>query len=81
MMPEDEPSFSDQMRAKAEKTWAALLGHRFFREVAADAVEGPVFLRYLCAEHCFVDTSGVTLGYAVAKGAGDCGASPSRALP
>jgi hypothetical protein len=39
----DAPSFSKRMRDKAHGTWDAILGHRFFREVATDAIENHVF--------------------------------------
>lgn len=43
----DARSFSERMRAGSRRTWDAVLGHRFFREVAMDAVESRVFARYL----------------------------------
>lgn len=63
----DTPSFSERMRASARRTWDAALGHRFFREVAADAIDDRVFARYLRIEYGFVDTAARALGYAVAK--------------
>jgi thiaminase (transcriptional activator TenA) len=60
-------SFSECMRAHSNRTWKALLGHRFFREVATDAIEDRVFARYLRIEYGFVDTAAKALGYAVAK--------------
>jgi thiaminase/transcriptional activator TenA len=59
--------FSEQMRAKARGTWNAVLGHRFFREVATDAIDDGVFARYLRIEYGFVDSAARALGYAVAK--------------
>ena len=60
-------SFSERMRAKARGTWDAILDHRFFREVATDAIDDRVFARYLRIEYGFVDTAARALGYAVAK--------------
>ena len=48
-------------------TWNAILDHRFFREVATDAIDDRVFARYLRIEYGFVDTAARALGYAVAK--------------
>ena len=55
------------MRARADRTWRAVLRHRFFREVATDAIADRVFARYLRIEYGFVDTAARALGYAVAK--------------
>jgi thiaminase/transcriptional activator TenA len=63
----DKASFSEGMRARSDRTWNAILGHRFFREVATDAVDDRVFARYLRIEYGFVDTAARALGYAVAK--------------
>ena len=63
----DASSFSERMRAHADRTWRAILRHRFFREVAADAIADRVFARYLRIEYGFVDTAARALGYAVAK--------------
>jgi thiaminase/transcriptional activator TenA len=63
----DKSSFSDRMRAHSDRTWRAILRHRFFREVATDAVNDRVFARYLRIEHGFVDTATRALGYAIAK--------------
>ncbi len=63
----DTSSFSERMRAEARGTWNAILGHRFFREVATDAIDDQVFARYLRIEYGFVDTAAQTLGYAIAK--------------
>ena len=60
-------SFSERMRARADRTWRAILRHRFFREVATDAIDDRVFARYLRIEYGFVDTAVRALGYAVAK--------------
>ena len=60
-------SFSERMRDQARETWNAILGHRFFREVATDAIDDRVFARYLRIEYGFVDTAARMLGYAVAK--------------
>lgn len=60
-------SFSERMRAQAHRTWNAILGHRFFREIATDAIDDRVFARYLRIEYGFVDTAARALGYAVAK--------------
>lgn len=60
-------SFSERMRARADRTWRAILRHRFFREVATDAIADRVFARYLRIEYGFVDTAATALGYAVAK--------------
>ena len=61
------PSFSERMRSRAEEAWNAALSHRFFREIATDAIDDRVFARYLRIEYGFVDTAAVALGYAVAK--------------
>ena len=63
----DTSSFSERMRAHADRTWRAILRHRFFREVATDAINDRVFARYLRIEYGFVDTAARALGYAVAK--------------
>ena len=63
----DISSFSGRMRDHADRTWNAILGHRFFREVATDAIDDRVFARYLRIEYGFVDTAARALGYAVAK--------------
>src|SRR5579862_9972630 len=55
------------MRANSRRTWDAALDHRFFREVATDAIDDGVFARYLRIEYGFVDTAAKALGYAVAK--------------
>ena len=60
-------SFSERVRAQAQTAWEAVLGHRFFREVAEDTIDDGVFARYLGIEYAFVDTAAVALGYAVAK--------------
>ena len=59
--------FSERTRAQSDRTWNAILGHRFFREVATDTVDDRVFARYLRIEYGFVDTAARALGYAVAK--------------
>lgn len=61
------PTFCEGLRAEAQATWDAALGHRFFREVEADTLADEVFARYLRIEYGFVDTAAVALGYAVAK--------------
>jgi thiaminase/transcriptional activator TenA len=63
----DASSFSERMRAQADRTWRAILRHRFFREVATDAISDRVFARYLRIEYGFVDSAARALGYAVAK--------------
>jgi thiaminase/transcriptional activator TenA len=63
----DKGSFSERMRAHSRRTWNAILGHRFFCEVATDAIDDRVFARYLRIEYGFVDTAARALGYAVAK--------------
>jgi hypothetical protein len=60
-------TFSESMRAAAEDTWNAALDHRFFREVATDAIEDRAFERYLRVEYGFVDCAAIVMGYAVAK--------------
>jgi thiaminase/transcriptional activator TenA len=60
-------SMSEQMRSQPHATWDAMVNHRFFREIAEDAVDDRVFVRYLGIEYAFVDTAAVALGYAVAK--------------
>ena len=45
----------------------SVLRHRFFREIATDAIADRVFARYLRIEYGFVDTAARALGYAVAK--------------
>jgi thiaminase/transcriptional activator TenA len=63
----EESLFSERMRAHSNRTWNAILGHRFFREVATHAMDDRVFARYLRIEYGFVDTAAKALGYAVAK--------------
>jgi thiaminase (transcriptional activator TenA) len=60
-------SFSERMRARADRTWKTILDHRFFSEIATDTIEDRVFARYLRIEYGFVDTAARALGYAVAK--------------
>ena len=72
----DTSSFSERMRAQG-RTWNAILGHRFFREVATDAIDDRVFVRYLRIEYGFVDTAARVLGYAVLPSATS---SPSPSL-
>jgi thiaminase/transcriptional activator TenA len=60
-------AFSERMRDQVRGIWNAILCHRFFREVATDAIDDRVFARYLRIEYGFVDTAAVALGYAVAK--------------
>jgi len=64
----DASSFSERMRAQGRPTWNAILGHRFFREVATDAIDDRVFVWYLRIEYGFVDTAARVLGCAVASG-------------
>jgi thiaminase (transcriptional activator TenA) len=66
-MTDSQTAFSDHMRSQARPTWDAIVGHRFFREIAADVVEDRVFVRYLRIEYGFVDCAAAALGYAVAK--------------
>ena len=63
----DKSSFSERMRAHSNRTWNAILAHRFFREIATDTIDDRVFARYLRIEYGFVDTAAKALGYAVAK--------------
>ena len=63
----DKSSFSERMRVHADRTWNAILGHRFFREVATDAIDDRVFARYLRIEYGFVDTAARALGGALAS--------------
>jgi thiaminase (transcriptional activator TenA) len=63
----DTSSFSERMRVRSDRTWKAILDHRFFREIATDAINDQVFARYLRIEYGFVDTAARALGYAVAK--------------
>ena len=60
-------SMSERMKSQARATWDAIVGHRFFGEIAEDTVDDRVFGRYLGIEYAFVDTAAVALGYAVAK--------------
>ena len=61
------PHFRSGCGTRRRRTWNAILGHRFFREVATDAIDDRVFARYLRIEYGFVDTAARVLGYAVAK--------------
>ena len=63
----DTSSFSERKRAHSDRTWKAILDHRFFREIATDAINDRVFAQYLRVEYGFVDTAARALGYAVAK--------------
>jgi thiaminase (transcriptional activator TenA) len=62
--------FTDWLRVSAELGWTVALAHRFFREVADDAVEDRVFARYLGIEYAFIDSAAIVLGHAVAKAPG-----------
>jgi thiaminase (transcriptional activator TenA) len=63
----DTSSFSERMRVHSDRTWKAIIRHRFFHEVATDTINDRVFARYLRIEYGFVDTAARALGYAVAK--------------
>ena len=62
-----DASFCEALRARARSTWDAAVDHRFFREVASDALAEDVFARYLRIEYGFIDTAAAALGYAIAK--------------
>jgi thiaminase/transcriptional activator TenA len=62
-----DASFCETLRARARSTWDAAVDHRFFSEVASDALAEDVFVRYLRIEYGFIDTAAAALGYAVAK--------------
>jgi thiaminase/transcriptional activator TenA len=66
-MANSERQFSEYMRSKAQATWDAVIGHRFFREIGDDTIEDGVFSRYLRIEYGFVDCAAAALGYAVGK--------------
>lgn len=65
-------TFSEWLRERARKPWAAMLDHRFVREVANDDIDPAVFERYLLQEYAVVDASAAATGYAI-------GAAPSMA--
>ena len=69
-MSASETRFTERMRARARTTWDAILGHRFFHEVASDTLEDQVFARYLRIEYGFIDTAASAMGYAVGKAPG-----------
>jgi thiaminase (transcriptional activator TenA) len=66
-MASEAQGFSAEMRRQSQHAWDAVVGHRFFREIAADTIEDRIFERYLRIEYGFVDCAAAALGYAVAK--------------
>ena len=62
-----DTGFSAGLPTGAGALWDRALGHRMFREVAADTVRDADFGRYLRIEFGFVDTAAAVLGQAVAK--------------
>ena len=60
-------SLSEDIRARARTTWDRAVGHRLFREIAADEVGDAAFQRYLQIEFGFIDTAAAVMGYAIAR--------------
>ena len=81
----DTSSFSERMRAQARGTWNAILGHRFFREVATDAIDDqrlrPILEdRIRLRRHCGADAGLRHRQGAFVSGAAAAGPGPSWAV-
>ena len=62
-----EAGFADWLRARHRKSWEAMIGHRFIRDLSANHMPDAVFGRYLRYEHDFVRTAISLFGYALAR--------------
>lgn len=62
-----DADFAAWLRARNWTTWRAMVGHRFTRDIAADRLPEPVFLRYLRYEHAFVRAAITIFGHALVK--------------
>ena len=60
-------SFSDWLRERNRAAWEAMVGHRFCRDVAGDALPEVALVRYLRFEHAFVRAAVRIFAYALAK--------------
>jgi thiaminase/transcriptional activator TenA len=59
--------FTDWLRARNRDAWDAMVGHRFCRDMATDALPEAAFHRYLRYEHAFVRNAISIFAYALAK--------------
>jgi thiaminase/transcriptional activator TenA len=59
--------FCDWLRHASGPLWAAMVGHRFTRDMAGDRLPADAFLRYLRYEHAFVRTAILIFGHALIK--------------
>jgi thiaminase/transcriptional activator TenA len=60
-------SFSGWLRERNRDAWEAMVGHRFCRDVAGDALPEVALVRYLRFEHAFVRAAVCIFAYALAK--------------
>ncbi len=58
---------TDRILAENADLFAAMVNHRFVRDIEADRLPAAVFDRYLLIEGAFVETAIAIFGYAVAK--------------
>lgn len=61
-----DETFSDLARQAARTSWDAATGHRFVRDLAADAIPDPVFAHYLVLDYAFIEQLASLVGHAVA---------------
>jgi len=62
-----EAGFCDWLRQSSGPLWAAMVGHRFTRDMAGDRLPPEAFLRYLRYEHAFVRTAILIFAQALIK--------------
>ncbi len=60
-------SFTEWLRERNRAAWDAMVGHRFCRDLAADALPECALVRYLRFEHAFVRAAVRIFAYALAK--------------
>ncbi len=60
-------TLSERILRENEAVLAAMVGHRFVRDIAADSLPREVFERYLVYEGAFVDTAIAIFAHATAK--------------
>lgn len=62
---QDNPHFSEWLRTTAAGHWEQMLDHRFVAECTDGSIDPAVYQMYLQQEFAFVETTAVSLGYAV----------------
>ena len=62
-----DESLSERILRENQAVLAAMVGHRFVRDIEADSLPREVFERYLVYEGAFVDTAIAIFAYAAAK--------------